>query len=278
MKKTFKIQAQGSDRPGYPGKDADIDVRRLLNGTMGRLFSPWTLFTACALGITPMALHSAAAGDEEPSKKSQEQIDKEVVELIKKYTEDLPRRTDTDMVGPGQTMEYKYLTANPAVKEWRVSQPECVQEIDGDVMVAVPGELSKKSEAYNALRQAAREMFEIYGLKVKEQASVSVAAKEGGVAVAFQADGYDPDARVGFEIRTPYEVHSAPKSEQEGEQLLEERELESLNEAVRRGEINMFVSVEDETTSEYGDPVDTLRCFIESLTDYLNWLKAEGKI
>lgn len=279
MKRGFRVQAVPRHAPGYPGKDEAIDVTQLLRGGFRSLFSPWTLLAAGAIGLLPVSLQRVNAGEEEPVKLIDADLERKVSAVIAKYVEEVRALNQGEEYTAGVAAEAKFLAANPSITYWQAAPDTSVER--GEACAPVPASLDEESDWHARMRIAAKALFELYGVQVSDNTKVSLGEGEGGVD--FSADGYDEKHRVGFEIidvdqySLLYQEDPEALSVIKGA-LLESGELTALNKAIEDGSINMFVVSEGIDPFDTLDPAERLRCFMESVVTYLDWLKAEGKI
>lgn len=303
MPKRFTVRSVSVCRPGYPGAGDDVDLDRLLRGGFRTLFSPWTLLLSGALGISPAILSPARAGEEEPIEKSTEQIEADVAAVREKYiaslappaaeqegatAEGAAPGTPTNKYLKGELIEFQVLPENPKVKLWAVVPLETSpRRIFGVAEAKAPhiktGGNVEESELQLLFRRVAFDVFGAFGLGVEENVQLELKRTFDLVSQEFEADGYDRNAKVGFEIRTKrtdaeLECRSESDATPLRQKLLEIEELPALNQKIKDGELNMFVHDVYKAENSTLDPQKSVEVFIDTLVDYLNWLKSEGKI
>lgn len=288
MPERFEIKRVRVCRPGYPGRDETVDIKRLLSGTLFRLFSPAAVAAAAVIGgIAAFATGGAQAGEEESLTKTQEQIDKEVAAILESYlasARDAERRAGGGEYEKSKVVEQRALPANPPVSILEADLADGVGRIvmRGARLAAAP-RLLPDSEKQALYKKIALDVFKAYEVDVAAEMKLQLTEAETGVGdVEFIADGFDAKTRVGFEIVAERQLEALcggiPGDDSEPRAaLLEEAEWAALDGAVEQGKVNMFVMYMKDSYLQF-NPEDEIRCFVDSVVSYLNWLKAEGKL
>lgn len=287
MPKRFEVKRVRACRPGYPGRDQAVDIKRLLSGTLFRLFSPAAVAAAAVVGgIAAFATGGARAGEEEPLTKTQEQIDKDVADILESYL--APAREAEPPAGgefeKSKIVEQRVLSANPPVSILEQDLEDGIGRIvlRGARLAAAP-RLLPDTEKQALYKKIALDVFKAYEVDVAAETNLQLTGAETGEGeVEFIADGFDAAARVGFEIVAERQLEAlcggVPGDDSEPRAaLLEEAEWAALDGAVKQGKVNMFVMYMKDNYLQF-NPEDEVRCFVDSLVSYLNWLKAEGKL
>lgn len=281
MARQFKTQAVSAHRPGYPGAGDDVDLDVLLRGGLRSLFSPWTIVAAGALGLLSAVLpRGASAGEEEALLKPIEDIEKEVRAIREHYTD---KEGVTTEYTQGERRGVVELASNPPILLWAVKQEvaDMREKIVGKVAVSAP--LDEADSYLQALfREVAHKVFAAYDINV----DTSVALErdgEGGERIEFEADGFNRNINVGFEIRSsrqdePLDCLSAEESADRRKELLEAGELKTLDAMIGENQINLFVYDTEKSEDDFLDPAACVDAFIDSLVNYLNWLRTEGRL
>lgn len=170
--------------------------------------------------------------------------------------------------------------ANPPLKTWSKAPeggPICVTPFSPGIE-----DLEGESEWRKRLLAAAVELFAVYGVDVSSGKQIVLGSGEN--EVEFAVDGYDPERKIGFEVLDPNLSALAESEDEESSalaraRLLEHRELQEMSAQISSGKINVFIgSYPERTPMANLDPAERFRCFMESVVEYLAWLKAEGKI
>jgi hypothetical protein len=126
-----------------------------------------------------------------------------------------------------------------------------------------------------AAKQATRKLFAHYGVPLQEDVRVT------GTGFEFVADGYDPERKVGFKIRVPAAAQLgrgkvAPA--EPAERALEDQELQAVDRAVAKGELELFVVDGTAYPNMDNDLYTPMQYYLSSVVDYLNWVHGEEHI
>jgi hypothetical protein len=125
-------------------------------------------------------------------------------------------------------------------------------------------------------KRVTRELFAAYGVTLQPYRF-----KKGGVE--FEADGYDPERRIGFEIlgsdRPPGGLSDkVPPRESDPAKLLDDAEAAKLKERVAAKQESLFLAPVEKYPNMDGDQYTPLRAYLKSALDWLEWLKREGRL
>jgi len=126
-------------------------------------------------------------------------------------------------------------------------------------------------------KQVTVELFAAYGVRLEER---HLFKKDG---VEFEADGYDPKRKIGFELlgsdRPPGGLsEKVPPRESDPAKLLDDAETAKLKEQVAAKQESLFLAPVEKYPNMDGDQYTPLRAYLKSALDYLDWLKREGRL
>ena len=117
-------------------------------------------------------------------------------------------------------------------------------------------------------------IFEAYGISLDRDVPIA------GSGYAFDADGFNAELGVGFEIRYGDERQwfwSAKRAEEtEGAGFLGHVELTELEKEINAGKIDVFVC--NPYTNYDGDGKMAMSYYLASIVDYLNWIHGDRTI
>jgi hypothetical protein len=259
-------------RPGYPRFVEVEDWESLIRASNGRLFRPETLLFAGILGTSLFLAVSGCA----PAPVQEARAD------------------GPDEPAPGPPLKSPNAKvaeiANRALGEVRKtgfwyprSKVEQAAVVKGNPSVTIPKIPISFGNSHLGVFDTTRakkitlELFAAYGLKLEG----SHRFQKG--EVVFEADGYDPKAKIGFEIlksdRAPGALESPPpKPETDPAKLLDDKETAALKQAVAGGQETFFLAPVEAYPNMDGDQYTPLRAYLQSVLDYLEWLKQQGRL
>jgi len=125
-------------------------------------------------------------------------------------------------------------------------------------------------------RVAAKRLFEAYGIPL--ESSVMLA----GDGYRFEADGYNQELGIGFEIRGDMDQQqifgwdASTAEEAEGTAFLGQEELPALERDVNHDKVDLFVC--DPYLNYDGDHRMAMSYYLASVIDYLNWIHGDRTI
>lgn len=233
--------------PRYPRSLTPEEVERLLRPGLFQRFSRETLLTGAL--FAGLALTAAADGD----KPRQDKLTKAQLEEAQKKARDVVREILDGYKGKGWNEHTSLrleetLPANPPVKY------PAIPIMFGNSRVGI-FDTAKAVEA-------TRKLFEVYGLKLRPNQAVK------GDGYEFEADGWDPDRKIGFEL---IRGEKDPKN-------LEKGELEPLSAAVKAGKLKVFAAHAGGFPNMDNDLYTPMEFYLASVIDYLNWVRGGVEI
>lgn len=238
--------------PGYPARLSQREIDEHLRPGLLQRFGAKVLHAGAALGGAAViaaggmgqAHAELAAGSTPGSIQPGPELDKQVTALIKRL-----RGPGNSGIHPKATpVLTRELEANPFVKHPRI------QVHFGNSYMGLIDT--------NAAKAATKQLFSLYGIDLRDDVHV----KSGGYE--FDADGYDPVTKTGFEIIEPRLDTGAAKASA----ILTDDELRALDVDVKAGRARFFV-----TRSEHFPVVDIDRhaswtYYLEAVAEYLRWI------
>ena len=255
--------------PGYPSFLEVDDWEELVCLSSRRIFDPATLLFA---GILGGAFFVSAAGASAP--------EVEPTKVKPPPMESPLKASNPKAVEIAQKALAEVQTTGGYYKTHTISQREVVKS---NPQVTVPHIRIFYGNSYLGVfdtkraKQATLAMFEAYGVKLQP----NQAFNKGGVQ--FQADGYNAEKKIGFEIMLPDKALglSRPKptdAPPPPAQALDEKEVKALGEMVAAKKESLFVAPAELYPNMDGDQYTPLRSYLQSVLDYLEWLKQQGRI
>ena len=124
-------------------------------------------------------------------------------------------------------------------------------------------------------RRATLQVFAAYGVKLETNHHFK---REG---IEFEADGYDPVKKVGFEILgSDRKQVDFDLGEPDGPaaSVLDDAETAALKQRVASGKDTLFLAPATAYPNMDGDQFTPLRAYLQSTLDYLDWLARSGKL
>ncbi|MCE9611946.1 MAG: hypothetical protein K8R23_17245 [Chthoniobacter sp.] len=261
--KPLKVKAiKKHYNPRYPQFVEVTDWRHLVHTSNRSLFHPSTLLFAGLLGSSIFVTNDTQAQEQKlPARPPLRSGNENAAEIANKALAEVAKTGF--WFEHSQTGNEKIVEGNPAVKipQIRISF--------GNSYVGVFDTIRAK--------EVTLKLFEAYGVKLE---SNFMFKKEG---VSFEADGYDPKKKVGFEIlgadRPPQGFsRQKPKVESDPAKLLDDAETKSLKEAVAKGQESLFLVPAEKYPNMDNDQYTPLRAYLQSVLDYLDWLKLQGRL
>jgi hypothetical protein len=161
------------------------------------------------------------------------------------------------------------------------SGADMVQVVPGQPAITVPVIRVSFGNSYVGIFDVARaqkatiEMFAAYGVKLVPKHHFQ---RDG---IEFEADGYDPVSKVGFEILgvddpdPSARTKAAPRPAGE---VLDAGETSILKDHVVAGSESFFLAEASSYPNMDGDQYTPLRAYLKSALDYLDWLKKQGRL
>ncbi|MCE9552796.1 MAG: hypothetical protein K8T91_05395 [Planctomycetes bacterium] len=248
--------------PRYPSFVEVEDWEVLIRETNQSLFGPSTLLFA---GILGGSLFVSGAQAEEPAKPP----------VGPPLTSSIPKAAEIANAALEETAASGHWFANSKTREENV--------VDGNPAVIVPVIRISFGNSYVGVfdtvraKQATIKMFEAYGVQLQPNHQF----KRDGIK--FEAGGYDPKKNIGFEILGSDQPPGAlneppPKPEAEADKLLDPKETAALKEAVAKRRELLFLAPVQQYPNMDGDQYTPLRAYLQSVIDYLEWLKQQGRL
>ena len=166
---------------------------------------------------------------------------------------------------------------------YKGSKVEKLEVTKGSPAVTVPKIRISFGNSYVGVFDTARakkatiDMFAAYGVDLESNHRFA----KGGVE--FEADGYDPKRKVGFEIlgsdRPPAGVDGViPPPDGNRKRSLDDAETRALKDRVEKGEELLFLTPVVNYPNMDDDQYTPLRAYLQSALDYLDWLARQGKL
>ena len=124
-------------------------------------------------------------------------------------------------------------------------------------------------------REATHRLFESFGIKLKKNVSLK------GDGYEFQADGFNEDEGIGFELILPQgRAGFGPDifEKEKDDAYLSKEEKTSLNKAVASGAVDMLVIDAQRFPNMDGDLYTPMEYYLASVVDYLNWVHGDNQI
>jgi len=243
--------------PKYPRELSDEEIEKLLRPGLFARFSRETLLSGALLaGMTLGAL------GQEPTPPAKPPLGKEEFEAAKTKALALAKETlggykigswnqyTSIHLAPG-------LEANPRVKYPAI--PICF----GNSHVGI-------FDTKKAI-DTTKKLFEIYGIKLQAGQTVK------GEGFTFVADGYDPDAKIGFKMTLPEEYGQEAKAK-DPDKSIDASEVKPLSAAITAGKLRMFVVDAGGFPNMDGDLYTPMEYYLSSVIDYLNWAQGGMEI
>lgn len=242
---------KASYNPGYPRFTEVPDWERLIRPSSERLFHPATLLFAGLLGsslLVPAQAADLPGGDLKTSNSEAGKIARETLSGL----------SDSWFKNSEITRETDPTTGNPAL-----TLPQIRISFGNSFMGVFDTSRAKKATVA---------LFAAYGVNL----TPDYAYKKDGVE--FTVDGYDPEKKIGFEIVGDDPPNFAEPLEPPPKIDLDPQEAETLKAKVKAGRETLFLAPVGKYPNMDGDQYTPTRAYLQSVLDYLEWLKAEGRL
>lgn len=246
--------------PGYPRFVEVEDWESLVAASSGRLFRPSTLVFAGLLG-TSLLVDARAQEAWQAVGPPLEASNEQAAAIANAALDEV--KGSTFWFHNSSVKKIEVVSGNPAVTV------PVIRVVFGNAYVGVFDLVRAK--------KAILELFDAYGVNLQSGYRF---AKDG---IEFEADGYDPKRCIGFEIvgsenpprgfgNSQREVKIEP-----GEQL-DKEETEKLKKSISAGDEAMFLTPAEAYPNMDHDQYTPLRAYLQSVLDYLEWLKQNGRL
>lgn len=245
--------------PGYPAMIEVDDWRGLLARSSRAVFDPRTLAFAGLLG-TSLFVPAPAAAAPVPSKLTAENA--RAAEIANAALAEV--KGQAMWKGSASLSTKGYVEGNPDI-----TVPKIPISFGNSRLGVFDFERARKVTA---------DIFRAYGLDPQMGHQLK---REG---FEFKVDGYDPKAGVGFEIvgsENPprgFGRAAPPRPEVSERHRLDPEEAKRVMSAVRSGELKLLMVPVDRYPNMDNDQYTPLAAYLRSVLDYLDWLKANGRL
>lgn len=252
--------------PGYPRSLTEQEIEDLLRPNLFRRFGKNALMAAGAV-VAGIGLASAAAtgiaqeGGPKPLPKPGLSTNKDAMFRAKVLK--LAHEILGDKVGSWNAMSAVHIKqdvlANPPIK-----YPHIPISFGNSYVGIFDAEKA---------RTATFTMFEQYGIKLEKNVTVK------GAGYEFNADGFNKELGIGFEIVMPEgPIGFGPQKlpPEPAERKLDTQELKSLDQDIKAGKQRIFVVHAAGYPNMDGDLYTPMEYYLASVIDYLNWAHGDA--
>jgi len=258
----FKIKpVRRTRKPKYPGVDDRPDMDQILRSSILRRFSNATVAMTAMLSIGTVAGAGLFAADDDIENEIRKVDQKKVQAIVDKYLKDLGQARQGEKLG-----KMKTLSNNPDIS---------IAEAGENYAIKL-GDIKSTSFHVSKVKEATKELFKLYGVKIKKDQSYH----KGDVE--FEVDGYDKSKKIGFEFRysnkSYYDYDKGESKNATDEQYLSAEEMKELNKQVKKGKANILVIPADQFQHTSKSRHILVKAYLQTVVDYLEWLRTEGKL